>query len=216
MFRSLFFAGFLATLVIASCTFRPSPVPFVEGQTTTYPNKGACWRALRERHMDVVDSDRPHMAANASIESLRNGQEDHLVGLNVVRLQRMGGRSERCEVSRCFVREEWCTSVDDLHLRFARIRQDPTYLEKHAFWLLRQHWFQVFMHELTPHDVRVHTAHKDNGTHMGLPGLTWRLSTQWLHGLATRVHAVVNASWVTTNTGANASCTEGPSSGHAQ
>ena len=206
MFRSLIFAGFLATLVIASCTFRPSPVPFVEGRHTTYPNKDACWRALRVRHMDVLDGDQPHMDVNASIESLRNGHEEHLVGVSVVRLQRTSGRSEHIDVSRCFVREEWCTSVDDLHIRYARIRQDPKYLEKHAFWLLRQNWFRVFQRELTPLEERVNTTDKDKGTRQAITGFAWRLGTQWLHGLSTRVHAVVNASWVTTNTGANASC----------
>ena len=213
MFRSLIFAGFLATWAIASCTFRPSSVPFVEGRHTTFPNKDACWRALRARHLDVIDYDRPHMNVNASIESLRNGHEEHLVGLNVVRLQRMGGRSELCEVSRCFVREEWCTSVDDLHLRFARIRQDLKYLEQHAFWLLRQHWFQVFMHQLTPHEIRVNSTNKGKGTRQATAGSTWWLGTQWLHRLATRVHSMVNASWAMTNTGANASCTEGHDSG---
>ena len=206
MFRSLIFAGLFTTLAIASCTFRPSPVPFVEGRYNTFPNKDACWRALRARHMDVIDSVRPHTDVNASIESLRKGQEEHLVGVSVVRLQRTSGRSEHIDVSRCFVREEWCTSVDDLHIRYARIRQDPKYLEQHAFWLLRQHWFQVFMHQLTPHEIRVNSTNKGKGTRQATAGSTWRLGTQLLHGLATRVHSVVNASWVTTNTGANASC----------
>ena len=207
MFRGLLLiSGLFATTAVASCTFRPSPVPFVEGRYNTFPNKDACWNALRARHLDVLDGDRPHMDVNASIESLRNGHEEHLVGLNVVRLQRTGGRSELCEVSRCFVHEEWCTSVDDLHLRFARIRQDPKYLEKHAFWLLRQHWFRVFQRELTPLEERVNTTDKGKGTPQAITGFTWRLGTQWLHGLATRVHSMVNTSWVTTNTGANASC----------
>lgn len=204
MLRRLIFAGFFTTLAIASCTFRPSPVPFVEGRYNTFPNKDACWIALRALHLDVLYSDHPHTDANASIESLRKGQDEHLVGVSVVRLQRTGGRSEHIDVSRCFVREEWCTSVDDLHLRFARIRQDPKYLEQHAFWLLRQNWFPVFQRELTPLEERVITT--DKGTRQAITGFTWRLGTQWLHGLATRVHSVVNASWVTTNTGANASC----------
>lgn len=205
MLRCFLIFGLLATNAVASCTFRPSSVPFDEGRYITYPDKEACWNALRARHLDVLDYDRPHMDVNASIESLRKGHDEHLVNVRVVRTKRMGGSSEHIEIYRCLVREEWCTSVDDLHIRFAQIRQDPKYLEKHAFWLLRQYWFQVFRHQLMP-NVNIYTTDKGNGTHQAITGFTWRLGTQWLHGLATRVHSVVNASWVTTNTGANASC----------
>ena len=167
MFRSLIITSLLATLAVASCKFRQSSVPFVEGRHTTFPDKYACWRAFRVRHLDVIDYDRPHMNVNASIESLRKGQDEHLVGVNVVRTQRMGGSSELCEVSRCFAHEEWCTSVEDLHLRFAYIHQNSKHMEQHGFWLLRQYWFQVFMHELTPNEVRVNTTNKGKGTRQG-------------------------------------------------